>query len=325
MKKVIALAALTCLMAGDVHGQSWGERIARELKKGIVGDLTKKSVTVGAAAAYGGDPTADGMATIKRMNWNYDDFTPLVKDGYHHFRRGVSAPSSAKTGVHGSPRHCDDYLLGAALTKMVVPADKKVMCTDWEMDLMRQTDAAGEKPAKHWGLPRENYEQRVQVFNQPLPLRLYFRPGEVYGVYSAVDLKNGQVQLIIDPKISAHDSLYGGLHDATLRIVGPDVVYEAQDYLGVPRKHMYGVFKVISSNDQTIKRVMRKDHAALNPLLRNSTYDTVYYTIHSVKKVPPFTVSKKPHYEAYVTLDRLVLGLSSRYGEPEDVVVFKGR
>ena len=250
--------------------------------------------------------------------WDNTRYAPFVLDGYRLFRSdaGHSGLSKYRFGVAGW-HNCDGAILMANLTKQPLADATKEKCTVQEQWIQQGSGKAGHEHPQGWPMWKHYVDQRQQDFGQ-LPLRLYYR----FDFMSVKEERPDGVILHFGTPMAmlgfpgfAQDS---SSYDITLK--GPDVVYEWDTWVGVTPSSA-----VRQRQDRGHVRVMvnlRKDQRdAVMRSDRTMAWDTVFYTIQSVRKIAPIQ-GNRPHYEVTLTVDKVVLGMDKGFNPPVNRLVF---
>ena len=250
--------------------------------------------------------------------WDNTKYAPFVLDGYRLFRSGsaYSGLSKYRFGVAGW-HNCDGAVLMANLTNQPLSVATKDKCTAQEQWIQQGAGKAGHEHPQGWPMWKDYVDQRQRDFSQ-LPLRLYYR----FDFMSVKEERPDGVILHFGTSMKmlgfpgfAHDS---SSYDITLK--GPDVVDDWDQWIG-----MSSSSAVRQRQDRGHVRVMvnlRKDQRdAVMRSDRTMAWDTVFYTIQSVRQIAP-KLGNRPHYEVTLTVDKVVLGLDQGFNPPVNRLVF---
>lgn len=306
MLKWLVGIALACLIF-QAEAQS-----LKKIIKGVVDDaLTTKVAEVATGANI--DPREDDDQN--KMYWDNPAFTPFTLDGYRLFRKGSSGHSKYSGGVIGW-HNCDGSVLVGQLTKMPLTVEDKKKCTDQEYWLQQKAGEAGHEHPKGWPMWKDYVDQRSLDFSS-LPLRLYYR-------FDISSIKEERPDGIIF-HFGSPNGLLGtpGFGDGTrydISIKGTDVVTEWDQWIGSSQSS--SVHKRLDAGHARVKVSLTKQQR--DEILRgkrNPAWDTVFYTIHSVRKVAPIR-GDRPHYEVSLTIDKVVLGMDEGFRTPVNQIAF---
>lgn len=337
--KICILVVTACLFATSAHGQSLREIVSglgkeaakAVIKKGVT-DIVTEQAGVG---TMGGDPGTSPTDQFSRSNWNNPQFTPpRTGDGYSHIRFGTSSTGPYKFAVFGD-QTCDGAILRSVLTQVPMKRDKVDFCTTIESSLQKKArdPRYQQTPRPDWVSPELMVEQRRQALNV-MPLKLYFR----LGLGQLTPMRTPEGVYFDFAFIGSHGLVGTGSKGASDELVditlhGPDVVYEWDHYhngsgepKGKPsrRKNPRGIVRVFTAMDANVERVLgigAQNHS-VSPTSRNNSFDTVYYTIHSVKRAAPI-LGDRPHYLVEISLDKLSFSLDAMPGPPTRVLNLK--
>lgn len=306
MKKWLMVGAMTCLLVPMANAQS-----LKNILKGAVRD----TVTGKAGEVIAG---ADPLAEDDQFKEFWDDakYTPLMLDGYHLYRIGNSGASKFRYGVAGRPT-CDGTVMLASLTKTPLTAETKEKCRQQEHWLQQGSGDAGHELPQGWPIWSEVVAQRERDFAQ-LPLHLYYR----FDSRPAKEERPDGVVLHFGNAMPLAGA--GGFESDSSRfdftLKGPDVVYEWETWTCATcstisrKRNDRGHVRVMATMSQGQRdAVMRGD--------RNIAWDTIYYTIQSVRQIAPIR-GNRPHYEITLTVDKVVLGLDQGHNQPVNRLVF---
>jgi len=252
----------------------------------------------------------------RKMYWDNTTFTPLTLDGYRLFRNGSSGESKYRGGVKGW-HNCDGAVLVAMLTSVPLTTATQQKCTTQEQWLQQGSGKAGHAHPQGWPMWSNYVEQRERDFAQ-LPLRLYYR----FDFMSLKEERPDGLILHFGTPLALL-GMHGYALDDTpfdITLKGPDVVYEWDKWIGASASSA-----VRQRQDNGHVRVMvNLDKAKRDAILRgdrNMAWDTVFYTIQSVRQVASKR-GNRPHYEVTLTIDKVILGMDRGHGAPVDRLVF---
>lgn len=307
MKAGIIGLAMACLLVPVADAQSL---------QSIVKGLVKDTLTGTAGEFVAGADISETEEDQFKMYWDNPKYAPFILDGHHLFRTGNSGASKYRGGVRGW-HNCDGAVLVSMLTKVPLSAGAKQKCTAQEHWIQQGSSKAGHEHPTGWPMWSEYVTKRERDFSQ-LPLHLYYR-------FDFMSLKEERpdglilhfgtpMALLGFPGFGIDSSQY----DITLK--GPDVVYEWEKWIGSSpssatrqRQDRGHVRVLLNLSKQQRDAVLRGN--------RNMAWDTIFYTVQSVRKVQPLR-GDRPRFEVTLTVDKVVLGMDPGHNPPVNRLVF---
>ena len=315
-----SVVAASLLLMSPTSDAQRSERLKRLGAKVLAGQVVENLTT----KAMGGNP--DAASDYTKDHWNNATFNPPLLEGYHHFRLGNSDQGQYGSGA-GGRYTCDPSYFLSAITKIPMTSKGIATCSAQEQFLQERALEYDGRLRADWPQPGQMIKKRLEQFSH-LPLKLYFR-FNMPGLVHPEETPKGLVFLIGD--VLGTQGLLGigspGSPEVDITLKGPDVKYEFDTYLTKNLEpgritSSSGELRILTKfSDAQIDSIMSRP--SFGPTARNKSWDTIFFTIHSIRPIPKRLSSYKPNYEIEITLDKMEFGVDPGHRPPINKLTVK--
>jgi len=331
-------AAAAKRRAGTSVANALGRSLARsklnEHARGLLGEVVQGTVGKGAAsAAVGGNALDFDNNPSYFAFWDHPYYTPDVRDGHRHFRRGASAVWLTGAVIKGEPTCDAEYLGLAAFTdaRQAYPgleesARFRPLGTDHVVDMhehatyCEQTEAFILATQKHRAAGGSFVSKPGGPFGSAITTRLALDPDFPLSKRRYAELSSrrlyyrGELQigrrskentliLTINP---AQLVKFPFLDGAWVEFCGPGMTYYPWDSLYGRKKSVTPTFQVeVPLPAQDADAVVPKEMRLSDP--RGSEWDTVFFSVGTPEPMQPRF--GRPTYRVPVTIEAIHLAL----------------